>query len=181
MMVKLYHNCRLIYYFFLFLSFFGVSMCEVFVVGDEEGWNSGINFATWSQSHNFTKGDFLVFNYAKNVHNVYEVIEETYRSCEAKNGVLGEYDSGNDKIELKEAINYWFICNVVGHCLGGMRFGIEVKQQPNSSTHLPLNPIDQSPPPNTNHASICCGRYPMWWTFFICILPFNVLISNIWG
>ena len=34
-------------------------MCEVFVVGDEDGWNSGTNFATWSQSHNFTKGDFL--------------------------------------------------------------------------------------------------------------------------
>lgn len=58
MMVKLYHNCRLIH-FFLFLSFVGTSMCEVFLVGDEDGWNSGINFANWSQNHNFTKGDFL--------------------------------------------------------------------------------------------------------------------------
>ncbi|CAK9315304.1 unnamed protein product [Citrullus colocynthis] len=153
------------------MIFVETSICEVFLVGDEDGWNSGINFVNWSQNHNFTKGDFLVFNYLNNEHNVYEVIEETYRSCDASNGVLDEYDSGNDKIELKEARNYWFICNVAGHCLGGMRFGIEVKEA-NSSIHIPLNPL-QSPPPKPSHASNC-GRYPMW-TSFICILAFKIL------
>ncbi|XP_023513085.1 basic blue protein-like [Cucurbita pepo subsp. pepo] len=155
----------------MFLSFGGLSMCEVFLVGDEEGWNSGINFATWSQNHNFTKGDFLVFNYAKSVHNVYEVTEETFRSCETSNGVLGEYESGNDQIELKEARKYWFICNVAGHCLGGMRFGIDVKQ-PNSTSHLPPSPV-QSPPPPTNHGSNH-GSYAIWSTF-MCIIAFQTL------
>ena len=102
---------------------------------------------------------------------MYEVTEETFRSCETSNGVLGEYESGNDQIELKEARKYWFICNVAGHCLGGMRFGIDVKQ-PNSTSHLPPSPV-QSPPPPTNHGSNH-GSYAIWSTF-MCIIAFQTL------
>ena len=63
----------------MFLSFGGLSMCEVFLVGDEEGWNSGINFATWSQNHNFTKGDFL------GIHQLFSLssIRVAFSSCES--------------------------------------------------------------------------------------------------
>ena len=56
-------------------------MCEVFVVGDEEGWNSGINFATWSQSHNFTKGDFLgilIANFPLNYFHWIQIIRLSF-------------------------------------------------------------------------------------------------------
>lgn len=30
-----------------------------FTVGDENGWNTGTNYLTWSQKYNFTVGDVL--------------------------------------------------------------------------------------------------------------------------
>lgn len=102
---------------------------------------------------------------------MYEVSEETYRSCNASKGVVGEYDSGNDEIELKEARKYWFICNVAGHCLGGMRFGIEVNQ-PNSTIHVP-NSDFQPPPPTTNHGSY--ESYQIWSSTLIFIIAFGLV------
>ena len=70
----------------------------------------------------------VVFRYVKGEHNVYEVREEAYKRCEAsgESEVVGRYSSGEDEIELREAKKYFFICNVAGHCLGGMRLTIYV-------------------------------------------------------
>ncbi|KAK1324993.1 hypothetical protein QJS10_CPA01g00366 [Acorus calamus] len=95
-------------------------------VGDAEGWDTGINYLSWSQKYNFTVGDVLDFNYVKSQHNAYEVTEDTYRSCDGSKGVVNKYESGQDKVTLTEEKKYWFICNVSGHCLGGMKVGIEV-------------------------------------------------------
>lgn len=57
---------------------------------------------------------------------MYQVTEETYRSCNSSSGVLRRYASGADRVALEEATTYWFICNTSGHCLGGMKFGISV-------------------------------------------------------
>lgn len=88
------------------------------------------------------------FKYTKGQHNVYEVTESTYRSCDASNGVIAKYESGNDQITLTEAKKYWFICNVAGHCLGGMRFSIDVKQNSDN------NPIAIAAPPPTQQPPV---------------------------
>ncbi|KAJ8490561.1 hypothetical protein OPV22_012282 [Ensete ventricosum] len=102
-----------------------------YMVGDDDGWTTGTNYLTWSEKYNFTVGDVLVFRYLAGQHDVYQVTEETYRSCNSSSGVLRRYASGADRVALEEATTYWFICNTSGHCLGGMKFGISV---PNSSS-----------------------------------------------
>jgi hypothetical protein len=70
-----------------------------------------------------------VFNYVKSQHNVYEVTEAAYRSCDdtAAGAVLATYDSGFDRIVLPEANKtYWFICQVPNHCIGGMKLAVKV-------------------------------------------------------
>ncbi|XP_074580992.1 basic blue protein-like [Curcuma longa] len=103
----------------------GVQATE-YAVGDTDGWETGTNFLRWSQNHNFTVGDVLVFNYVPVQHNVYQVTEKTYRSCNCSSGVLKVYGSGRDRVTLAEATSYWFLCGVEGHCLGGMRMVISV-------------------------------------------------------
>ncbi|XP_077246659.1 mavicyanin-like [Tasmannia lanceolata] len=133
--------------FLVNLSFVGPANADVYTVGDDYGWTTGTNYMTWAAKYNFTVGDVLVFNYVKGQHNTYEVSEDTYRSCDSSTGVLEKYDSGNDRVMLKEARNYWFICNIPGHCLGGMRFGVDVKVD-NSTVQSNYNPVPASPPSN---------------------------------
>lgn len=134
----------------LFLSLsapIGVQATE-YAVGDTDGWETGTNFLRWSQNYNFIVGDvlgdtaisilidifccliieffFSVFNYVPVQHNVYQVTEETYRSCNWSSGVLKVYGSGRDGVTLAEATSYWFICGVEGHCQGGMKMGVSV-------------------------------------------------------
>ncbi|URE24632.1 Blue copper binding protein-like [Musa troglodytarum] len=97
-----------------------------YMVGDDDGWNTGTNYLAWSEKYNFTVGDVLVFRYLAGQHDVYQVTEETYRSCNSSSGVLRRYASGADRVPLEAATTYWFICNTSGHCLGGMKFGISV-------------------------------------------------------
>ncbi|XVF67953.1 hypothetical protein PTKIN_Ptkin10aG0163500 [Pterospermum kingtungense] len=130
-------------------SFLKAATSEVYTVGDEDQWNSEVEYVSWSQKYNFTIGDVLVFKYNKGQHNAFEVTEATYRSCDTSSGVLAKYETGNDRVKLTESKKYWFICNVNGHCLGGMRFGIDVKAG-NISTNLEPTP---TPTPSAKSGS----------------------------
>ncbi|KAK2665606.1 hypothetical protein Ddye_004180 [Dipteronia dyeriana] len=116
----------------LFLK--GIKSEDYIVGGDQDQWNSQRDFGYWSQQYNFSVGDVLVFKYNKEQHNAYEVTHTTYQTCDASSGVLAKYESGNDQITLTEAKKYWFICNAAGHCLGGMRFTIDVKESVNNNS-----------------------------------------------
>lgn len=78
-----------------------------------------------------------VFNYVLTQHNTCVVTQATYQSCNSSSGVLARYESGNDQIVLTEAKKYWFICDVPGHCSGGMRFGINVNDNNTAAPDLP--------------------------------------------
>ncbi|KAG0516251.1 hypothetical protein BDA96_10G345900 [Sorghum bicolor] len=108
-----------------------------YVVGDVGyGWESGsgINYAAWAREYAFAVGDVLVFQYVSTQHDLYEVTEEVYRSCDTTagggNGVRVKYTSGYDRVVLDEARGYWFICDFPGHCLGGMRLAVNVSATP---------------------------------------------------
>lgn len=109
------------------------------------------------------------FKYEKGEHNVYQVTEATYRSCNSSSGVLAKYESGKDEVNLTELGKYWFICDIAGHCLGGMRFVIDVNESSGTS-----NTDTTIPPPaklNNVHA-------PKMWSMEIHV-AFGVLVSFI--
>ncbi|KAJ0010237.1 hypothetical protein Pint_34325 [Pistacia integerrima] len=177
MMIFLYYRSIVLLFLLINFLFLKGIKSEVYTVGDEQQWNAEVNFDSWVQEYNFTVGDVLVFKYSKGQHNVYEVTEATYRSCDASSGVLGEYESGNDQITLEEAKKYWFICNIAGHCLGGMRFGINVKEATSSNTNStrdsPLPPVEP-----TNYSSVIHGFQR--WNFGILFLSSAVLLFKLY-
>ncbi|KAL5224739.1 hypothetical protein ABZP36_011378 [Zizania latifolia] len=109
----------------LFLSLPLLPRAAEYTVGDGP-WDTGTNYAAWADNHAFVAGDVLVFQYVKSQHNVFEVTEGTYRSCDTSAGVLKGYTTGFDRIELTEARSYWFICDYPGHCVGGMKLAVNV-------------------------------------------------------
>ena len=119
-------------------------------------------------------GVCIVFKYVEGQHNVFEVGESTYRSCDSSGVVLSMHTTGNDRIELTEARKYWFICGIVGHCLGGMRFGIEVGRSRNSTEDIVPNGSPSGAPPQVTEArssSDCLlskglGNWVLFVTFF---------------
>ncbi|KAK4754798.1 hypothetical protein SAY87_008555 [Trapa incisa] len=159
---------------------------EVYTVGDSEGWDTGIDYGVWSHNYNFSTGDILIFKYVKSQHNVYEVTESTYRSCNSSSGVLDAYDTGSDRVTLKEARKHWFICDVGGHCLGGMRFGIDVSRgSTNGSPHGGAPSLQAQPPPSTpdgpdtnnNGSSKLKSAGPRGWTLLFCIVAWVRLVD----
>ncbi|ONK64589.1 uncharacterized protein A4U43_C07F27670 [Asparagus officinalis] len=101
-----------------------------------------------------------VFIYVKGQHNVYQVTEETYRSCNSSSGVKAIHDSGNDRVTLTEATQYWFICDTKGHCKGGMRFGIIVENSTVAKMPSAPSPDDFMPPAPAGNGA---GRGRSWW------------------
>ncbi|KAJ4964427.1 hypothetical protein NE237_024366 [Protea cynaroides] len=117
-------------------------LSETYKVGGDEGWSESVDYFAWSENHNFSVGDILLFEYVKEEHNVMEVTEGTYKSCDGNSGLVRTYHSGSDQITLTETGNYWFICSFPGHCLDGMKCGVQVEEvnavpQPSTSI-LPL-------------------------------------------
>ncbi|CAN6175176.1 unnamed protein product [Urochloa humidicola] len=113
-----------------------------YTVGDSAGWTIGPNYLTWSQKYNFTAGDTLVFNYVAAQHNVYRVTQDAFRACEpAANQTMGSWATGHDFVNLTVPGDYYYICDVAGHCLGGMKFAVTV------AAPTPPPPVPSPPPP----------------------------------
>ncbi|WJX21526.1 hypothetical protein P8452_10950 [Trifolium repens] len=147
-------------------------MANVYAVGDQDEWSSQTNYATWAEKYNFSLGDVLVFKYVKGQHNVYEVREDSFRSCEtSSSGVLAKYESGEDQVVLNKVKKYWFICNIVGHCLGGMRFGIEVKNDSNKNVTNSMHGGELNPQIQpTSLENSCISQR---WRMFGMFIPFG--------
>ncbi|XP_021760938.1 basic blue protein-like [Chenopodium quinoa] len=96
------------------------SLAAYYNVGNGGGWTFNVN--NWPRGKSFRAGDILVFNYARNLHNVVPVNSRGFASCSAPRGVK-PYQSGKDRIRLKKGVNY-FICSFPGHCQGGMKIAI---------------------------------------------------------
>ncbi|CAN6198743.1 unnamed protein product, partial [Urochloa humidicola] len=128
-----------------------------YTVGDSAGWTNGPNYLTWSQKYNFTAGDTLVFNYVAAQHNVYRVTQDAFRACEpAANQTMGSWATGHDLVNLTVPGDYYFICDVAGHCLGGMKFAIAVAAPtpPLPAPSWPPPPALRMPPPPASSAGV---------------------------
>ncbi|OEL38801.1 hypothetical protein BAE44_0000181 [Dichanthelium oligosanthes] len=132
-----------------------------YTVGDSAGWTIGPNYLTWSQKYNFTAGDTLVFDYVAEQHNVYRVTQDVFRTCEPANTTnMGAWATGHDLVNLTVPGDYYFVCNVAGHCLGGMKFAVKVAAPPPPPPPPPPQPaLPLPPPPPASSAGV---RRPSW-------------------
>jgi hypothetical protein len=64
-----------------------------------------------------------VFNYTSKAHTVTEVSQSGYSSCSGSNALAND-DSGATTVTLMTAGTHYYICNVPGHCAGGMKLAV---------------------------------------------------------
>ncbi|XP_022967382.1 mavicyanin [Cucurbita maxima] len=132
------------------MGLFTVSaVATVHKVGDSTGWTTLVPFdyAKWASSNKFRVGDSLLFNYNNKFHNVLQVDQEQFKSCNSSSPAAS-YTSGADSITLKRPGTFYFLCGIPGHCQLGQK--VEIKVDPGSSSALlaPSSAPSQSPLPN---------------------------------
>ena len=104
-----------------------------------------------------------VFDYVKEQHNVYRVTQDEFRTCEPANHTLGVWATGHDLVNLTVPGDYYFLCNVTGHCLGGMKFSITVAAPAPPPPPSPPPPaLPSSPPPPSSGGAPWIARRPAW-------------------
>ncbi|MBA0877333.1 hypothetical protein Goshw_021179 [Gossypium schwendimanii] len=143
-----------------------------YTVGDSTGWIVPPNndfYDNWAENKVFVVGDVLVFNFTTGQHDVAEVTETAYDACTTAN-TISTVSTGPARITLNKTGELYFICAVPGHCSGGQKLNVEVRNgnngtaavpapgpSPTTSTPptaaTPTSPGTSSPAPGTNSAS----------------------------
>ncbi|CAL9017527.1 unnamed protein product [Prunus brigantina] len=103
----------------------GVCFGAVYRVGDSNGWTSRglVDYNEWASTKDFHVGDTLTFSYDNQFHNVMQVTNEDYESCNPASPIA-VYASGSDTITLERPDNFYFLCGAPGHCQAGQRVEI---------------------------------------------------------
>ncbi|KAL8541886.1 hypothetical protein ACS0TY_002943 [Phlomoides rotata] len=97
-----------------------------YMVGDNPGWNTGVNYTSWAHKYDFRVGDSLMFMYAPNTHNVINVNASEFITCTYDNVTSKIYTSGSDIIPLAEPGMKWYISGFGRDCAAGMKLLIIV-------------------------------------------------------
>lgn len=125
-----------------------------FTVGDTTGWtitSSATFYQEWADAQKFNVGDDLTFLYASG-HNVYEVSATDFAACSSTNTVA-MYTVANPVVKLTKAGEYFFICEVAGHCDLGMKMSLIVAGNATSPSTTPAatppsaTPLTTASPP----------------------------------
>ncbi|KAG6549575.1 hypothetical protein Mapa_008957 [Marchantia paleacea] len=98
-----------------------------FTVGDTTGWtivSRPTFYQEWADAQTFKVGDDITFTYTTG-HNVYEVSSADFASCSTSEQAVG-YTVANPNIKLTKAGEFFFICEVPGHCDLGMKMSLTV-------------------------------------------------------
>uniref|UniRef100_A0ACD5Y4A5 Uncharacterized protein n=1 Tax=Avena sativa TaxID=4498 RepID=A0ACD5Y4A5_AVESA len=109
----------------LIASCAAAAAATTFDVGDGHGWDTGVDYTDWTVGKTFAVGDTLVFNYTSKAHTVTEVSQSGYDACSGGNSVSSD-DSGATSVTLTTPGVHYFICDVPGHCAGGMKLVVTV-------------------------------------------------------
>ncbi|CAM8986105.1 unnamed protein product [Rhodiola kirilowii] len=114
----------------LAIALLQVSVCygAVHMVGDKTGWTTigNYDYKAWAASKNFQVGDVITFVYHSEYHNVMQVTQPEYTSCNVTKPIA-TYATGNDSITIKTYGNHYFLCGVPGHCQSGQKVDINVR------------------------------------------------------
>lgn len=134
-----------------------VMPCEAtqYMVGGSAGWDASTDFNSWLTNKTFAVGDTLVFQYSS-LHNVMVVSKSDYDSCQTGNA-LQSFTDGNTQIKLSKPGSMYFICGTPGHCVGGMKMGVNNIQaatatspsSPPTASASPSKPTLTTPPTTT--------------------------------
>ncbi|KAL1338174.1 lamin-like protein [Arachis duranensis] len=101
------------------------------LVGDNMGWNSNVNYSTWVKGKHFYNGDWLFFVYDRNQIDVLEVNKNDYEKCNSDHPLHNwTTGAGRDDVPLNVTRNYYFISGKGGFCFKGMKVAIHVENLP---------------------------------------------------
>ncbi|KAL1291555.1 lamin-like protein [Arachis ipaensis] len=101
------------------------------LVGDNMGWNSNVNYSTWVKGKHFYNGDWLFFVYDRNQIDVLEVNKKDYEKCNSDHPLHNwTTGAGRDDVPLNMTRNYYFISGKGGFCFKGMKVAIHVENLP---------------------------------------------------
>lgn len=119
------------------------------VVGDDRGWDSSSNVASWANRRIFRVGDFVWFAYSAAEENIVELgSRDEYESCDITNPIK-MYTDGLSKVSLDgEGIRY-FVSGNPESCKKGLRIPVETKPK----SWIDPNP-DKSKSTMKNHPSL---------------------------
>ncbi|KAJ6915223.1 hypothetical protein NC651_017266 [Populus alba x Populus x berolinensis] len=106
-------NKNIVIFFLIFMaSCRVVFMAAVYQIDDSADWTS--------MSQNFHVDDTLVFNYNNQFHNVKQVTQQGFESCNVTSPIA-IYTNGYNTITLEKLGHFYFICCYPGHCQADKR------------------------------------------------------------
>ncbi|CAH2078290.1 unnamed protein product [Thlaspi arvense] len=109
---------------------------KTYKVGDSEGWtvyNTDF-YSKWSEEKEFNVGDVLLFEYDKEVNDVFEISGDLeFISCDPTSPVA-VHKTGHDLVRLTEPGVHYFISSEPGHCAAGLKLRVVVRPQPKAAT-----------------------------------------------
>ncbi|KAK9086823.1 hypothetical protein Syun_029217 [Stephania yunnanensis] len=157
-MASLHNTIFIIFSIVVALSHLSLAS-KVHIVGESGGWDAGTtDYAKWASSKTFNVGDTLVFKYLPSIHNVMQVTQKDFESCNPPAKAIATYTSGKDTVILKMSGDFYFICGAPGHCDAGQKVHVKVGQgsaSSSSSSAPAMSPKSSSsssstPPPTSS-------------------------------
>nr|GMD74982.1 basic blue protein-like [Ipomoea batatas] len=100
-----------------------------YIVGDEYGWTTNVDYQAWAKGKQFVVGDKLIFKYQAGTNSVYNVGGTGFKQCipPAQSTPL---TTGNDVIELVTPGRKWYISGSAQYCKLGQKLVITVSPKP---------------------------------------------------
>ncbi|KAJ0974139.1 hypothetical protein J5N97_016104 [Dioscorea zingiberensis] len=125
------------------LMFPDLAFGKEYVVGDEKGWRTGVDYAAWAAGKEFFVGDKLVFIYTTPNHDVYKVGNPNFETCTVPEGTTPMI-TGADVLTLTSPGKKWYMCGQDGHCSAGQKLAITVQSQGPVPSPIPGAPDNSS-------------------------------------
>ncbi|KAF3584217.1 hypothetical protein F2Q69_00025649 [Brassica cretica] len=110
---------------------------ETYKVGDSEGWKvyDSDFYNKWSEEKQFYVGDSLIFEYANEVNDVYEISGDLeFMTCDPTSPVA-VHKTGRDLVRLTELGVHYFITSNSGSCEAGLKLRVMVGPQQKAVTY----------------------------------------------
>ncbi|XP_038874887.1 blue copper protein 1a-like [Benincasa hispida] len=147
---------------FVFLSIAAVAfapsaLATNYTVGDDAGWNVGVNYTLWANDKMFNVGDILIFNYPVGDHNVFKVNGSDFHDCSVPKDGQNALTTGNDAIVLAKPGKKWYICGKEGHCGKGQKLVITVMNMAPANSPLPGG--SAPPPPSAATKAVVSAHF----------------------
>ncbi|CAH8352033.1 unnamed protein product [Eruca vesicaria subsp. sativa] len=110
---------------------------NTYKVGESKGWNvyDSYFYNTWSEEKQFNVGDSLIFEYANDANDVYEISGDLeFMTCDPTSPVA-VHKTGHDLVRLTEPGVHYFITSNSGDCEAGLKLRVMVGPVPKAVTY----------------------------------------------